>query len=311
MNKNDKIYIAGHHGLVGSSILKLFKSRGFKNLICRSHRELDLINTVQTEEFFRNEKPDYVILAAACVGGIKANMARQADFLYQNLMIQNNVINSSYKSGVKKLCFLGSSCIYPRECPQPIKEEYLLTGPLEPTNEGYALAKLSGYKLCLFYKKQYGLDSVSLMPCNIYGPNDHFDLENSHVLSALVKRFSDAERDNVKEITLWGTGSARREFLHSDDLARAVFHFMEKRDSSEFINIGPGTDITIKELAYKIVEMTGYKGSVKWDATNPDGMPRKCLDVSQMKAGGFEPEISLDKGIAQMVETYRTGKVRL
>jgi len=310
MNKNDKIYIAGHNGLVGSSILKVFKANGFENIICRNHRELDLIDTVQTEEFFRNERPDYVILAAAKVGGIKANMTHQADFLYQNLMIQNNVITSSYKAGVKKLCFLGSSCIYPRECPQPIKEEYLLTGPLEPTNEGYALAKLSGYKLCLFYKQQYGMNSVSLMPCNIYGPNDHFDLENSHVLSALVKRFSDAARDSAKEITLWGTGSARREFLHSDDLAHAVLHFMEKCDSSEFINVGPGTDITIKELAYKIVEMTGYKGTVKWDATTPDGMPRKCLDVSRMKAGGFEPKISLDEGIAQMIERYRTGRVR-
>lgn len=310
MNKNDKIYIAGHNGLVGSSILKIFKAEGFNNIICRNHRELDLINTAQTEEFFRQERPDYVILSAAKVGGIKANMTHQADFLYQNLMIQNNVITSSYKAGVKKLCFLGSSCIYPRECPQPIKEEYLLTGPLEPTNEGYALAKLSGYKLCLFYKQQYGMNSVSLMPCNIYGPNDHFDLENSHVLSALVKRFCDAARDNVPEITLWGTGVARREFLHSDDLGRAVFHFMQNRDSADFVNVGPGTDISIKELASMIVNKTGYKGVVKWDAKNPDGMPRKCLDVSRMKAGGFEPKISLEEGVAQMIEIYRTGRVR-
>lgn len=310
MNKSNKIYIAGHNGLVGSSILRLFREKGFENIICRSHKELDLTNLAATEEFFRSEKPDYVVLSAAKVGGIKANMTHQADFLYQNIMIQNNVVTSSHKFGVKKLCFLGSSCIYPRECPQPMKEEYLMTGPLEPTNEGYALAKLCGYKLCLFYKQQYGLDTVSLMPCNVYGPNDHFDLEKSHVISALVKRFCDAVNSNAGEITLWGTGSARREFLHSDDLARAVLYFMGKNDSSEFINVGPGTDVSIKELANMIVEKTGFRGEIKWDSSMPDGMPRKCLDVSRMKANGFETEISLEEGIGQMIAAYRAGHIR-
>ncbi|OGV35328.1 MAG: GDP-fucose synthetase [Lentisphaerae bacterium GWF2_45_14] len=309
MNTHDKIYVAGHNGLVGSAVLRLLKSRGFENIIYRSRKELDLTDSVQTEAFFKDEKPAYVVLAAARVGGIKANMTYPADFLYENLMIQNNVIHLSSKYGVRKLCFLGSSCIYPRECFQPMKEEYLMTGPFEPTNEGYAIAKLAGYKLCLFYKKQHGLDAVSLMPSNIYGPNDHFDLEKSHVLSAFVKRFVDAIESGTEEVTLWGTGSARREFLHADDMARAVLYFLETHNTSEFINIGPGTDVSIKELAGKVVRMTGYRGIIKWDTSRPDGMPRKCLDVSRMRQEGFEPEIGLDEGITQMIEIYRQQRI--
>lgn len=305
MDKNKKIYIAGHNGMVGSAIKRLFEKEGFTNLVCRSSRELDLRNQQAVIDFFKTEKPDCVILAAAKVGGINANMHHPADFLYDNLEIQNNVIHQSYLNGVEKLIFLGSSCIYPRECPQPMKEEYLLTGKLEPTNEGYALAKVAGLKMCEFYYKQYGFKSLSLMPCNLYGINDSFDLKHSHVLSAMVRRFTDAVDNRQDEIVLWGTGIARREFMHVDDMARATLHMLEHYDSNEFINIGWGEDITIKELAETIAKKAGFKGKIIWDSSKPDGMLKKCLDVTRMKAAGFKPTITLDEGIDQMFELYR------
>ncbi len=305
MEKNDKIYIAGHRGMVGAAILRLLEKEGYENLIVRTHAELDLIDQRKVSDFFRKEKPEIVILAAARVGGIKANMTFPGDFLYENLMIQNNVIHEAAVNGAKQLCFLGSSCVYPRECPQPMKEEFLLTGPFEPTNEGYAVAKLAGYKMCELYSQQHGFKSVSLMPCNLYGPNDHFDLEKSHVMSALTKRFTDAIDEGKDEITLWGTGSAKREFMHVDDAAAATLFFMRKGFSSEFVNVGPGKDISIKELAEKIAGMTGFNGSICWDHSKPDGMPRKCLDTSKMKDFGFAPSIPLEDGIRQMIEIYR------
>ena len=305
MNKNDKVYIAGHRGMVGSAVLRLLQREGFTNIITKTRQELDLTNQEKTAEFFYIEKPEIVIIAAAKVGGINSNMKQQADFLYQNLTIQNNLIYQSYISGVKKLCFLGSSCIYPRECPQPIKEEYLLTGPLEPTNEGYAIAKIAGYKLCYYYAKQYGMNTVSLMPCNLYGQNDDFDLENCHVLSALVKRFTDAADRGNAEITLWGSGKPRREFLHVDDLARAVFFIMNNLNAPEIVNVGPGSDTAISELAEKISLYTGFRGKINWDTSKPDGMMRKCMDVSKISGMGWKPSISLDEGIKEMISEYR------
>lgn len=305
MEKNSKIYIAGHNGMVGSAIKRMFEKEGYTNIVARSSKELDLRNQQAVADFFAAEKPEYVVLAAAKVGGINANMHAPADFLYDNLQIQNNVIHQSYLNGVEKLIFLGSSCIYPRETPQPMKEEYLLTGKLEPTNEGYALAKIAGLKMCEFYYRQYGFKSLSLMPCNLYGINDSFDLQHSHVLSALVRRFTDAVDNNQDEIVLWGTGVARREFLHVDDVARAVIHMLNHYDSNEFINIGSGIDISIKELAEIIAEKAGFKGKIIWDSSKPDGMLKKCLDVSRMKATRFEPQITLNQGIDQMFDLYR------
>jgi GDP-L-fucose synthase len=302
---SSKIYIAGHNGMVGSAILRLFKGKGFSNLIVKNLSDLDLRNQSDVKKFFTIEKPEFVILAAAKVGGINANMKYPSEFLYDNLQIQNNIINQSFINGVKKLVFLGSSCIYPRECPQPIKEEYLLDGKLEPTNEGYALAKIAGLKLCEYYNKQYGFKSISLMPCNLYGPNDSFDLEHSHVLSALVKRFSDAASENSTELTLWGTGIARREFMHVDDAARAIFHMLNNYSSQGFINIGWGEDISIMDLAEKISKKTGYKGRILWDSSKPNGMLRKCLDVTKMRSLNFNPTIPLDQGIDQMIEIYK------
>ncbi|HNX75904.1 MAG TPA: GDP-L-fucose synthase [Candidatus Rifleibacterium sp.] len=310
MEKHSKIYIAGHKGMVGSSIMRCLKAKGFDNLISRTSKDLDLRDSAAVKGFFASEKPDYVFLAAAKVGGIKANMTFPAEFLYDNLMIQNNVIKESHLAKVKKICFLGSSCIYPRECPQPIKEEYLLTGPLEPTNEGYALAKISGLKLVNYFHRQYGLQAICPMPCNLYGPGDSFDLENSHVLSSLVKRFSDAADNGVREITLWGSGVARREFLHVDDLARAVVFLMENYDSSEVINVGSGKDLSIKELAGLIAEKTGFSGRIDWDPSKPDGMLRKCLDVSRITELGFSPKISLSTGIDGVIEDYRRLKAQ-
>lgn len=310
MEKHSKIYIAGHKGMVGSAIMRCLKAKGFDNLVSRTSKELDLRDATAVKGFFASEKPDYVFLAAAKVGGIKANMTFPAEFLYDNLMIQNNVIKESHLAKVKKICFLGSSCIYPRECPQPIKEEYLLSGPLEPTNEGYALAKISGLKLVNYFHRQYGLQAICPMPCNLYGPGDSFDLENSHVLSSLVKRFSDAADNGVREITLWGSGVARREFLHVDDLARAVVFLMENYDSSELINVGSGKDLSIKELAGLIAEKTGFSGKINWDRSKPDGMLRKCLDVSRITELGFLPEISLSTGIDGVIEEYRRMKAQ-
>lgn len=305
MNKDVKIYVAGHTGMVGFATVKLFKEEGFNNIVTRTSKELDLKNETAVSEFFENEKPEIVVLAAAKVGGIQANINNPAVFLYDNLKIQNNVIHSAYSSGVKKLVFLGSSCIYPREAPQPMKEEYILTGKLEPTNEGYAIAKIAGIKLLESYKKQYGFDSISLMPCNLYGPNDSFDVVNSHVLSALVKKFTDAVNDKKKEIVLWGSGIARREFMHVDDCARAIFFMLRNYGGDDFVNVGPGNDVSIKELAELIAGYTGFEGQILWDSSKPDGMLRKCMDVSRMQKLGFIPSISLESGVKQMISIYK------
>ncbi|MFY9164424.1 GDP-L-fucose synthase family protein [Aquirufa antheringensis] len=304
MEKSSKIYIAGHNGMVGSSIKKLLIEKEYDNILVKNKSELNLLDQTAVSDFFLNERPEVVILAAAKVGGINANIQSPADFLYQNLQIQNNIIHSSHLSRVKKIIFLGSSCIYPKDCLQPMKEEYLLTGKLEETNEGYALAKISGLKMLEFYKKQYGLNSLSLMPCNLYGPNDSFNLEHSHVLSALVKRFSDAVIENSSEIKLWGTGIARREFMHVDDLARAVLHFSNSDIEVPFFNIGWGDDISIKELALLIANKVKFNGKIIWDDTKPNGMLRKCMDVTLMKSLGFSPNIDLSNGIDEMIKIY-------
>jgi GDP-L-fucose synthase len=308
MDKNKKIYIAGHNGMVGSATLRLLQQNGFTNLVYKTSKELNLTNQSAVHAFFEAEKPQVVILAAAKVGGIQANIENPATFLIDNLQIQNNICEAALKNQTEKLVFLGSSCIYPKECPQPMKEEYLLTGKLEPTNEGYAIAKIAGIKLLEGSYKQYGFNSISLMPCNLYGPNDSFDLKHSHVLSALVKRFTDAADNNDADITLWGTGIARREFLHVDDVAKAILFMMEHYNSPDFINIGCGTDVSIKELAETIAQKTGFKGEIKWDSTKPNGMLKKCMDVSRMKELGFEPSISLEQGIEQMISIYKNLK---
>ncbi len=305
MEKNAKIYVAGHKGMVGSAIVRKLNQEGYHNLITRSLNELDLCVQKDVKEFFEKERPDYVFLAAAKVGGINANSKYPAEFLYENLMIQNNVIHYAHLSGVKKLCFLGSSCIYPTACPQPMKEEYFLTGPFEPTNEGYAIAKSAGYKLCNYYTKQYGFKTISLMPCNLYGINDDFNLETCHVLSALTKRFSDVVSQGKDEITLWGTGVALREFMNVDDLARICVYLMNNWDDPEFINTGSGKEISIKDLAYKIADAAGFKGKIKWDSSKPDGMARKLMDISKLKKIGIEPQISLDEGIRMMLNEYK------
>jgi len=305
MNKTDKIFIAGSNGMVGSATVRALKKSGYKNLVLRDIHNLNLLDTVAVQEFYKQEQPNIVVLAAARVGGIKANMEHPAEFLYQNLVIQNNVIHQAYLNNVKKFCFLGSSCIFPKNCPQPMKEEYLLTGPLEPTNEGYALAKISGLRMIEYYRQQYGFPGFSIMPCNLYGTNDSFDLEKAHVLSSLVRKFCDAVSRGDKTVTVWGTGIARREFMHVDDAAAAIVYFMKSYDSPKFINVGWGRDISIKELAEMIVEATGFKGKIVWDKTKPDGMLRKCMDVSRMKHQGFEPQITLQQGISQIIKEYR------
>lgn len=303
--KDVRIFIAGHNGMVGSAIFRLFGKEGFRNIITANRTELDLLDQKSVFQFIKDTKPEYTIIAAAKVGGINANMTYPAQFLYENLQIQNNLIHGAFLSGVKKIVFLGSSCIYPKDCPQPMKEEFLLSGPLEPSNEGYALAKIAGLKMMEFYKKQYGFDSISLMPCNLYGPNDSFDLQKSHVLSALVKRFVDATQNADNSITLWGTGIARREFMHVYDAAKAVLFMLENYNEPGFINIGWGEDISIKELAFLIGDKVGFKGQIKWDGTKPDGMLRKCMDISRMKALGYFPEITLDQGIEEMITIYK------
>ncbi|HBE43980.1 MAG TPA: GDP-fucose synthetase [Deltaproteobacteria bacterium] len=305
MNQTDKIYIAGHNGMVGSAIVRLLKKCGFNNLVMRSRKQLDLKDYADVGHFFEAEKPDVVILAAARVGGIQANIDYPGEFLYENLAIQNNVIHQSYLHRVKKFCFLGSSCIYPKECSQPMKEEYVLTGPLEPTNEGYALAKISGLKMVQFYRKQYGFNGICVIPCNLYGTNDSFDLVHSHVLSALVKKFVDAVDSGTKDVVIWGTGNARREFMHVDDAAEAILFLIEHYDLPQIINIGWGKDVSIKELALLIAEKTGFKGDLVWDTSKPDGMLRKCMDVSRMKAIGYMPKITLEEGVQKTIEEYR------
>jgi len=303
-----KVFVAGSNGMVGSAVVRLLSTNHKYDIIVRNRKELDLLDSIAVSNFFAVEKIDIVILAAAKVGGIQANMTKPGQFLFENLQIQNNVIHQAYLNNVKKLVFLGSSCIYPKECPQPMKEDYILTGKLEPTNEGYAIAKIAGLKMCEVYKKQYGFDSISLMPCNLYGPNDSFDLQHSHVLSALVKRFSDAVANGLDEITLWGTGIAKREFMHVDDLAKALVFLMENYHDAEMINVGTGTDISIKELAELIADKAGFKGTISWDASKPDGMLKKCMDVSKLNALGFKPEITLSDGIDQMINIYKTIK---
>ena len=306
--KTAKIFIAGHRGMVGSAILRKFESEGYTNLITRTRQELDLCRQDAVEKFYADEKPEYVIVASARVGGIEANRTRKAEFLLENTQIQNNVIYQAYAHGVKKLCFLGSSCIYPAESPQPIKEEYLLTGPLEPTNEGYAIAKIAGYKLGCYLSEQYGFNAISLMPCNLYGTNDHFDFANSHVLSALVRRFCDALDEGLDTVTCWGTGVARREFLHVDDMADAAYFLMQNWNHPEFINVGSGTDISIKELAELIAQKTGYAGKIEWDSSKPDGMLLKCMDVSKLNTTGWKPKVSLESGIVRLINEYKERK---
>lgn len=305
MNKDSKIYVAGHRGLVGSAIMRKLKQEGYTNIITRTHKELDLTNQAQTQEFFEKEKPEYVFLAAAKVGGIHANNTYPADFAYINIMIESNVIKASYDYDVKKLLFLGSSCIYPKLCPQPIKEEYLLTGPLEKTNEAYAIAKIAGLKMCQYFNRQYGTKYISVMPTNLYGPNDNFDLETSHAFAALLRKFHEAKINNKPYVEVWGTGTPRREFLHVDDLADAVVYLMNNYDENEPLNIGTGKDVTIKELAELIKEVVGYEGEIKFDTTKPDGTPRKLLDVSRLHNAGWEHKITLREGIENTYEWFK------
>lgn len=308
MDKNAKIYIAGNTGMVGSSVVRLLKEKGYKNLVLKSIEELDLRNQKLVNEFIEHERPEYIFLFAAKVGGIKANIEYPAEFLYDNLMVESNVINGSHKNGVKKLLYLGSSCIYPRECRQPMKEEYLLSGKLEPTNEGYAIAKIAGLKLCSYYNKQYNTSFISLIPPNLYGPNDNFNPETSHVIAGLIKKFIEAKRSQSKSIELWGTGKARREFLFVEDLADACIYFMEKfdaKDLPEFINVGFGSDVTIKQLAELIKEKVGFEGKIAWNSSFPDGMPRKLMDSNLSKKLGWKAKTSLTEGIAKTIEWYK------
>lgn len=304
MEKAAKIYIAGHRGMVGSAIQRKLEKEGYHNLLLRTSSELDLRNQKAVADFFATEKPDYVFLAAAKVGGIVANSTYKADFLYENLAIQNNVIHYSYLNGVKKLMFLGSSCIYPKFAPQPLKEEYLLTGLLEPTNEPYAIAKIAGIKMCEAYRAQYGCNFISAMPTNLYGFNDNYHPQNSHVLPALIRKFYEAKINSLAEVTILGTGSPLREFLFSDDLADACFYLMQHYNEAEFINIGTGKDITIKDLALLIKDISGYEGELVFDTTRPDGTPRKLMDVSKLHAKGWRHKIELEEGIKIVYDDF-------
>lgn len=303
MKPSDKIFIAGHRGMAGSAIMRRLQKEGYRNFVNRTSAELDLRNQAAVADFFEQEKPDYVFLAAAKVGGILANNTYRAEFLYDNLMIQSNVIHHAWKNGVKKLLFLGSSCIYPRLAPQPMKEEYLLTGPLESTNEPYAIAKIAGIKMCDAYRSQYGCNFISVMPTNLYGPNDNYDLNSSHVLPALLRKFHEAKENGSKEVIVWGTGNPRREFLHVDDMADACVYLMKDFNSAGFINIGTGEDISIRELSTLIKKITRYEGSIIYDESKPDGTPRKLLDVSKLSSMGWKASISLQKGIESVYKT--------
>lgn len=297
LEPNARIYVAGHRGLVGSALVRELQRGGFAQLITRSHAELDLTESSRVRGFFDRERPDYVFVAAAKVGGIYANDSQPATFLYDNLQIQNNLIHSAYLSRVKKLVFLGSACIYPKHSPQPIKEEHLLTGPLEPTNQWYAIAKIAGMKLCQAYRRQYGSNFISLMPANLYGPNDNYDLEHSHVLPALIRKFHEAKESRASTVTCWGTGAPLREFLYSDDLARAALFLMEHYEEENFINVGYGTDMSIRELAELVKRIVGFQGNIVWDRSKPDGTPRKLLDSSRLLAMGWKPQVDLETGI--------------
>ena len=300
LQQTSKIYIAGHRGMVGSAILRRLQQEGYTNFVLKTSKELDLRNQVAVNEFFAAEKPEYVFLAAAKVGGIVANNTYRADFLYENLMIQSNVIHAAYVNGVKKLMFLGSSCIYPKLAPQPLKEEYLLTGLLEPTNEPYAIAKIAGIKMCDAYRAQYGCNFISVMPTNLYGPNDNYDLNNSHVLPALIRKFHEAKEQGDNKVVVWGTGAPLREFLHADDLAEACYFLMKNYNEAGLINIGTGEDISIKELAYLIKGIVGYEGQLEFDTSKPDGTPRKLMDVSKLTSLGWKAKIGLREGIEKV-----------
>jgi len=305
MDKQSKIYIAGHRGMVGSAIVRRLQSDGYSNIITRSSKELDLRNQQQVNDFFAAAKPDYVFLAAAKVGGIVANNTYRAEFIYDNLMIEANIIHAAYVNAVKKLLFLGSSCIYPKLAPQPLKEEYLLQGYLEETNQPYAIAKITGIELCDAYRAQYGCHFISAMPTNLYGPNDNYDLEKSHVLPALLRKFITAKRKNESAVTLWGTGAPKREFLHVDDLADACLFLMEQYDEKGLVNIGWGNDVTILELAEIIKQIVGYDGALKFDTTKPDGTPRKLMDVTKLNRLGWKASISLEEGIKKVYEEIK------
>ena len=306
MNKDSKIHVAGHNGLVGSAIVRALQTQGYTNLILKTRQELNLLDQQEVADFFEQEKPEYVFLAAAKVGGILANQDFPADFIYQNLQIQNNIIHQSYLNKIKKLLFLGSSCIYPKNCPQPIKEEYLLTGELEPTNEPYAIAKIAGIKMCQSYNRQYGTNFISVMPTNLYGPNDNFDLNSSHVLPALIRKFHEAKINNRQEVIIWGTGIPRREFLHVDDLADACVFLMASYNSSDIINIGTGEDVTIKELTEIIKTVTAFQGGLSWDSTKPDGTIKKLLDVGRLHNFGWRHKIELSKGIESVYKWFKS-----
>ena len=298
MNLDSKIYIAGHRGLVGAAICRKLNKAGFRNILIRTHRDLDLTKQAAVRDFFGAEKPDYVYLSAARVGGIHANDTFPAEFIRDNLLIQTNIIDAAYQNGVKKLLFLGSSCIYPKFCPQPMKEEYLLTGSLEPTNEWYAVAKIAGIKMCQAYNKQYGFKAISLMPTNLYGPGDNFDLQTSHVLPALIRKFHEAKVDNSSEVEVWGTGKPQREFLHVDDLAEASLYLMENYSNSQIVNVGSGQEVSIQKLTELVADAVGFNGTIRFDPTMPDGTPRKLLDVSRLQNLGWRFRTELQEGIA-------------
>jgi GDP-L-fucose synthase len=306
MNKEAKIFIAGHRGMVGSAIHRKLSSLGYLNIVTRSSAELDLRIQERVNEFFEAERPEYVFLAAAKVGGILANNTFRADFIYENIMIQSNIIHSSYATGVKKLMFLGSSCIYPKLAPQPLKEDYLLTGLLEPTNEPYAIAKIAGIKMCDAYRSQYGCDFISVMPTNLYGPNDNYDLQNAHVLPSLVRKFHEAKINNSPEVSIWGTGLPKREFLHADDLADACVFLMNTYSDEGLVNIGTGEDISISDLALMIKEVVGYDGVIVYDASKPDGTPRKLMDVSKLSKLGWHYSIPLKQGLEMVYQEYQS-----
>jgi GDP-L-fucose synthase len=306
MDLHSKIYVAGHRGMVGSAILRRLEAVGYRDIVVKSRSELNLLDQRAVEAFFASERPEVVFLAAARVGGIMANMTHQSAFLYENLQIQNNVMNSAASNGTKKFVFLGSSCIYPRDCPQPIKEGYFLSGPFEPTNEGYAIAKMAGLRLCGYFSNEGVWDGITVVPCNLYGPGDNFDLDSSHVMAGLVRRFTDAAESGARSVTCWGTGKPMREFLHVDDLARALFMLLERNPfGSEPVNIGYGADLTIASLAGIIARKSGFEGDIVWDAAKPDGMPRKLMDSTRAREIGFSPEIDVERGVELMISEYK------
>jgi len=304
MNAHSRIYVAGHRGLVGSAIWRELERQGFKNLTGRTRQEVNLLDTAAVQKFFAEAKPEFIFYAAAKVGGIHANNTQPAEFLFENLQIQNNLIHTAHQAGTRKLLFLGSSCIYPKLAPQPLKEEFLLTGPLEPTNEWYAVAKIAGIKMCAAYRRQYGCDFISAMPTNMYGPNDNYDLQTSHVLPALIRKFHDAKINSAATVTCWGTGAPLREFLHADDLAGACVFLMQNYSEEQFINVGSGSELTIRELAELVKRITGFSGKIVWDKSKPNGTPRKLMDSSRLFALGWKPKINLEAGIGLAYEDF-------